>query len=56
MTKVIRKGIEGLVLMIKSAKNCLSQMIAPQQFKKTVLEEKLLLIFDHKTHERIRSL
>jgi len=29
MTKVIRKGIEGLVLMIKSAKNSLSQMIAP---------------------------
>jgi len=29
MTKVIRKGIEGLVLMIKSANNSLSQMIAP---------------------------
>jgi len=29
MTKVIRKGIEGLVLMIESAKNCLTQMIAP---------------------------
>jgi len=29
MTKVIKKGIEGLVLMIKLAKNCLSQMIAP---------------------------
>jgi len=28
MTKVIRKGIKGLVLMIKSAKNSLSQMIA----------------------------
>jgi len=28
-TKVTRKGIEGLVLMIESAKNCLSQMIAP---------------------------
>jgi len=28
-TKVTRKGIEGLVLLIKSAKNCLSQMIAP---------------------------
>ena len=27
MTKVIRKSIEGLVLMIESAKNCLSQMI-----------------------------
>ena len=33
MTKVIRKGIEGLVLMIKSAKNCLSQMIAPAAFQ-----------------------
>jgi len=29
MTKAIRKGIEGLVLMIKSVKNSLSQMIAP---------------------------
>jgi len=28
-TKVTRKGIEGLLLMIKSAKKCLSQMIAP---------------------------
>jgi len=28
-TKVTRKGIEGLVLMIKSAKNSLSQMVAP---------------------------
>ena len=28
-TKVTRKGIEGLVLMIESAKNCLSQMIGP---------------------------
>ena len=28
-TKVTKKGIEGLVLMIKSAKNSLSQMIAP---------------------------
>jgi len=29
MTKVIRNGIEGLVLMIKLAKNSLNQMIAP---------------------------
>jgi len=29
MTKVIRKSIEGLVLMIESVKNCLNQMIAP---------------------------
>jgi len=28
MTKVIRKGIKGLVLMIKSANNSLSEMIA----------------------------
>ena len=28
-TKETSKGIEGLVLMIKSAKNNLSQMIAP---------------------------
>ena len=28
-TKETSKGIEGLVLMIKSAKNSLSQMIAP---------------------------
>ena len=28
-TKVIRKSIEGFVFMIESAKNCLSQMIAP---------------------------
>jgi len=29
MTKVIRKGIEGLVLMSELASNFLSQMIAP---------------------------
>jgi len=55
-TKETSKGIEGLVLMIKWAKNSLSQMIALAAVQENRSWWKLWFIFDHKTRGRICSL